>query len=47
MGLRGIYLEQLTWADRITADYLTRRLAERVACVILPTVIYGYPVVAL
>lgn len=73
MGLRGIYLEQLTWAeaepilradplvvipvgagakehgphlplgtDRITADYLARRLAERVACVILPTVTYGY-----
>lgn len=73
MSLRGVYLEQLTWAeaepilradplivipvgagakehgphlplgtDRITADYLARRLAERVACVIMPTVNYGY-----
>jgi creatinine amidohydrolase len=28
--------------DRIMADYLARRLAERVPCVILPTVTYGY-----
>jgi len=28
--------------DRIMADYLARRLAERVAVVVMPTVVYGY-----
>jgi len=73
MGLRGVYLEQLTWAeaeplltadplvvipvgaaakehgphlplgtDHIMADYLARRVAERVEAVIMPTVTYGY-----
>jgi len=73
MGLRGVYLEDLTWAeaepilgsdplvvipigaaakehgphlplgtDHIMADYLARKLAERVNAVIMPTVTYGY-----